>query len=126
MDDYPLFSAHLRAHRALYRRTHLGFDFWWGDLGKLQLWREYSAVGCELTASLRIHRLDRQRCQWRTQFAVRPRQQSVVDNLYADLPVQDLLRPCGDFPRRDQQHDTRARVRPERYKHDADPRHARG
>ena len=126
VDDYPLLPIYSCPNCTFYRRTERGIDLWRRDIGQLQLWRRFTAIGRELAASLRIPRLDRQRRQWRAQFAVRPRQQSVVDNLYADLSVQDLLRPCGDFPRRNQQHDTRARVRPERHKHDADPRHARG
>jgi cytochrome c len=34
----------------------------------------------------------------------------------------DLFCPCGDFPRWDQQHDSRICLRPERHQHDADPR----
>ena len=33
-------------------------------------------------------------------------QQRLVDHLFANLPVQDLIRPGGDLPRRHQQRDT--------------------
>src|ERR1700737_593535 len=126
MDDYPLLSAYLRPHPALDPPTDRGIDGWRRDIGKLQLWGLYAAVGCELTGSLRVHRHDGQGGQWRAQSVVRPRQQCVVDNLYTHLSIQDLLRPCGDFPRRNHQHDTRTRVRPEWHKQDTDPRLARG
>jgi Putative beta-barrel porin-2, OmpL-like. bbp2 len=43
--------------------------------------------------SLRVHRLDRQPSRWGAQSALRSRQQGVVDNLYANLSIQDLLCP---------------------------------
>src|SRR5438132_11393246 len=126
MDDYPLLSAYLRPHPALDRRTHRRSDFWRGSLGKLHLWRGFDFAGREPAPPPRIYLLDRQGGQWRAQLDIRSRQQRVVDNLYADLSVQNLLRPRGVFSRRHQQHHPRPSVRPERHKHDPDPRHARG
>ena len=76
--------------------------------------------GCQPAGAIRVYRLDRQRRRRRAQSAVWSWQQRVVDNLYADLSVQDFLCSCGDFPRRDQQHDPWAGVRPQRHQHDAD------
>ena len=109
MDDYPLLSAYLRPHPALDRRCSLQRRHLAGRSWRTTTLATIPLPGVSLPLRFEYIATTGNAANGRPQSAVRPRQQGVVDNLYTDLSVQDLLCSGGDFSRRNQQHHPWAR-----------------